>query len=332
MTESGTGPRRPTARLDSPTSAADLVRNLARVTSRPGKAARTAQIVAALRSRVAIVLLRVEAEEIVDRLSSLDPTWASQLAVAAKQLPKRDTPAARLLREVLIDGAKQHAGFPRDQGDPAEVAGWVLSWVARVARSGPDRRPAAMITMALLDQRREIYYADALMACLETRAGVDRRLFDVSRYERSVVELMTSPTSVAARRAMDVVCHVERSRAIADADRKSMTEQRDHARVRLAHVEQQGAAVSLSLSERTLEVQRLEQELTLARDQTVNTAREGEMSARNSVGRVRTSVLSVLELETEQIRAYLDRPTPNVPGALASLQHIEQLRDELKRE
>jgi hypothetical protein len=327
-------PRAASPRLTPASSGSEILRNLAAVASRPG-AAKTPHVLAAMRAREPLSLAQTEVEEIVDRLSQLDRTWLAQLAIVVKGLPKRQTSAARSVRAALIDRAKRESGFPRDQGDPADVAGWVLAWVARVVGRGPDQRPAPMVALTLIDQNRESYYADALLACLEAWAGVSRKLFDATRYETAVLGLLTAPGAAGARRAkasMALVAHLQRARDVAARDRDEIEQQLARARGQLTDLERSRDARMDREGELVTEVKRLTRQLELAREETTNTTREGEAAARNSIGRIRTSVLAVLDLETEQIRAYIDRRDPNVAGALASLQHIEKLRDDLRGE
>ncbi len=334
-----TGPaprmRAPKLVLPKPASGRQLIANLDILIANPAKRPNPARFVSAFRSNESFVLDEAELEQILQLLNVLDPSWLAHLQVVAKALPRRHSAAASQLRTELITRARRASGFPIDAGDPGDVAASVLAWIRRVALAGPEQRPTAMLVVALQGVRRDPYYAEAMLVCLEARASSSRKVFTVDSFEGAVTELVVVPGVAGEKRAratLVVAAHVERERARLALELDGAAAAQDRLRRRVATLEERSGELETDLATLRAEIVELHAAAERSQLDAANTAREGQTVAVNAAAKVRSSTLSVLELETAQLRDYLNRPTPNAEDALESVRHLEELRDRLAGE
>jgi len=289
------------------------------------------RILSAIRSRESFSLVDTEVDQILGRLDVIDREWTARLSIVVKQLPRRGGSAARLLSENLVREARRRSDYPPDQGNDEQVGQWALAWVRDRASVGPAQLPAPLLAVALYPARRQPFYVEALMVCLEAWAASSRQLYEIARFEAAALELLGAGKSGQQRgkATIAIAAYPERLRARLGADLEALSARADRLQSQLLESERQRSDISVRETELRVANDALRQEVAGLGHELDSSLLEANTAARNTTGRLRSSVASVLELETAQIRAYLDRAEPNVDGALASLEHIERLRTTL---
>jgi hypothetical protein len=275
-------------------------------------------------------------------LHELDGSWAVQLQIVASVIDAPTSPF-RPLGQNLVHDARRRSCLPDPlpESTPARVAA-LVDWIRRSlkAGSGRDRAPAAMLMTALWLDRNAEGFSDVVVALLEAWTGVDRTIRGSGETARAVASLIAAGAAGRKRgRALfSLILHEQnktrrvtddRDRALGEAAAATAAQQQ--LAVDAARARDEVHELAAMLAAARADVSRLQAELKEARHDADNQLRETHTRAANDVGGLRRKVVDVLAIETEEMRLYLDRPTPNAEDAIACVGNLEKLLDSLRR-
>lgn len=266
-------------------------------------------------------------------LDKMDREWSARLQLISRRLPGRQSEFGVHLHTLFVNEARSSSGYPEElerTADASSLGAWVLAGM----RNLPPTPPAATL-VALWPHREESWFPEIVLTLIRGWAKAPKSRSAVAMI---AAQIFGAPKAVA-RRATELTTLLStiegRYQTAVRAELES-TAQMERARMARLNVEERLRSVTGALEESVqqlasakLGAEEAERALRLARDETANERLASETQARNEMGKLRSSVLTVLRHEVEQIRLYLDRPTPNVPEALTRLQLLDELKARL---
>lgn len=331
----------PITKSEHPKSTGEL---LARIEAPPkaGHRIQNRSVLAWLRSARAYPYSTPELHRICQSVRRLDPTWELALEILARNagtLP--NAVGAQLVQE-----ARQQLGFPLppeavEGSETSDVAGddyevqlrtWVEQSVADQSRLAPA------VLMALWPERTKPHFQDLALVILEKWTRHDsslrgntefaRALFDVLGGDLEAKHLASSVLKLLApfRSGADVF---EAERRRFEQEIEDLTASIAPLRADLRRLAAEVETYRVKLAEAREEAEGLRHALERARLEAEDRERDLLQQHQNEIGRLRRRVLATLSREVEELRLYLEGSAPDAEGALARVEYLDRLRQEL---
>ena len=285
-----------------------------------------------------------DVQRIAQTLHEIDPSWQIQLHLATRHFWDTSNSCLRRVSRQVVEDARRISGYPPPAEGVAGRGGRLVDWVADV-RGAADRgamsTPPGLVMLALLPDRDAEFFPDVVVSVLEHWQGQPTLLHNPTRFIQAVAQLVGRgpagrksiiQTLTLLRPFRERLARTERERAAVISEHEALIHRRDSLRVELDRISHDLVRTKDDLGRAEGRIAELETALADSQALLEIRAREARTRSEGEIARMKGMIVRRLSHETEEIRRYLQRATPNCEGALARLANVQDLCAELGRQ